>query len=415
MSTTVAEPAAPVRRRGRSRPAYCTLGTPSPARIRRALPPGAGRARSQHTWLLEVEDHAAVAALRADARDNLLALARVIAHAADWSDLTSRPTWDRLTDLTGLSRRTVARWLAWLRSQRLLGVVESGSTPQLRPMALAHLEGNRAALYVLASTSPTTAAAAAHQVITGTPPDLTEGENPPRARARADVREKCTNNHNSSPLRGPDHREAAPLEASWGWCQPTTHRRSRLMCSQRLQERVPVLRRLSDRHLRSVLRPWLSAGWTAADVLRAIDYAPDGRAHTWTTDVRSPSGWLLRRMQLWTDPSGSPLPALSAQQAERAAERAKAQAEARVRARETRAALDLEQQLGDLLAAACPDLWARLLRALTPGRRAPGPMAQALARSAVRRHLPAEQVQPAAVTLTAAAHTALLEVEAAAR
>lgn len=342
--------------------------------ILRALPPQATPAASQDAWLREIEEHPAAALLRADARAHLLEVAGVLAWTADWADLTTRPTWERLCDRTGLSRRTVARWLAWLREHRLLGVVETGSTPQLRPMALAHLEGNRAALYVLSSASGDE---------TGTPSDLTEGESPTRTR-------EAPSNHTNSPLRGPDRRKAAATEASWGWCTPTTHRRSRLGCSQRLQERVPALRRLSDRHLRSLLRPWLLAGWSAADVLYALDHAPDGTSHTWTTQVRSPSGWLTHRLGLWTDEAGAPVAPLSAATRARTEATRKRQDQERERVRAVRAVRAVELDLGDRLSAAAGASWAHLVEAiaLRAGRRRAGPMAESLARTRVLELLP---------------------------
>lgn len=350
-------------------------------------------ASSSGAWLREVREHPAALTLRSDAHARLVAVARVLACSADWQTLTSRPTWSRLCEQTGQGRSTVARWLAWLRSAGLLGVVETGSTPQLRPMALAHVEGNRAALYVLAveptpepapdmpsgDDAPGPLGSSLEDVSptaeTGTPSWLTVGELPTHARGAA----------GTSPLRGPDRREAA--RSTWGWCQPTTHGRARLGCAARLRERVPALRPLSDRHLRHLLRPWLEAGWTAADVARAIDYAPDGTAHTWTTAVRSPKGWLRARLGLWTDATGAPLPPLSAARAAAVEARRVEQAAARQRAAEQRRQVETEHELRDRLRQVAGATWDQLLVRFARGRRAPGPMSAALAGAAVRSQL----------------------------
>lgn len=350
---------------------------PGPLQVAQALPPGTSVASTQHAWLRALEEHPSVAQLRADAHAHLVAIAEVLAYAADWRSKTTRPTWERLCDRTGLGRRTVARWLAWLRTAGLLGVVESGSTPELRPMALAHLEGNRAALYVLATP------AAAPVDESGTPSGLTEGESP--SHARGDVDEQ-------SPLRGPERRVATSQDAktSWRWTEPTTHGRSRLSCAQRLQERVPALRRLSDRHLRHLLRPWLEAGWTAADVVWALDHTPDGAARTWTTTVRSPKGWLVHRLRPWTDVAGAPLRPLSALAAERAETTRREQAEHRAAAAARQVELEVERGLVDVLRDVAGEAWSGLLEvtARRLRRRQPGPMCEALARAAVVEALP---------------------------
>lgn len=376
-------------------------GEPSPRTIAQALPAGARRAVSQGAWLSAVEEHETTAQLRADAHHNLLTVARALAWTADWTTLTTRPTWERLCHVSGLGRRTVARWVAWLRSAGLLGVVESGSTPELRPMALAHLEGNRAALYVLAA--PLRGGSVDE---TGTPSNLTEGESP-----NASAREATPT---TSPLRGPGHRAAAS-GTNWGWTRATKRNRDRLGCAQRLQERVPALRGLSERHLRHLLRPWLLAGWTAADVLYAIDHTPDGSTHTWTTSVRSPKGWLRHRLDLWTAASGVPLPPLSATYAARAKQsRAEQAAQRRVSA-EQRATVAAERSLGDRLRDLAAARWTQLVGTFGRGpRRQPGPMSEALARKAVLAVLGGDQAAASDAQLVAALDAALAEQEAAA-
>jgi hypothetical protein len=61
----------------------------------------------------------------------------------------SRPTWERLVSRSGVCERTVARWLQELRVRGWLAHLERGSTPAHRPMVLAHMVGNRAAVYGL--------------------------------------------------------------------------------------------------------------------------------------------------------------------------------------------------------------------------------------------------------------------------
>ena len=121
-------------------------------------PPGSVRASGQARWIRAVEAHPDFASLRADALSNLLAIAWVLARSADWTSLTTRPTWPRVMRTAGIRRSTLAKDLRLLRDAGLLGVVETGSTPLFRPGVLHGLprvgEGNRAAEYVLCVPCP---------------------------------------------------------------------------------------------------------------------------------------------------------------------------------------------------------------------------------------------------------------------
>jgi hypothetical protein len=106
--------------------------------------------RNQWHWLSALRRQDWVQQIRADGQANLLTVARLVALYAGWETLESRPTWARLLARSGLSERTVARWLQELRVRGWLAHLERGSTPAHRPMALAHqLVGNRAAVYGL--------------------------------------------------------------------------------------------------------------------------------------------------------------------------------------------------------------------------------------------------------------------------
>jgi hypothetical protein len=105
--------------------------------------------RDQLHWLSALRRQDWVGEIRADGRANVLTVARLVALYAGWETLESRPTWERLVLRSGLSERTVARWLQELRVRGWLAHIERGSTPSHRPMVLAHLDGNRAAVYGL--------------------------------------------------------------------------------------------------------------------------------------------------------------------------------------------------------------------------------------------------------------------------
>jgi hypothetical protein len=105
--------------------------------------------RDQRHWLSALRRQDWVRDIRADGHANLLAVARLVALYASWETLESRPTWARLLARSRLSERTVARWLQELRVRGWLAHLEHGSTPAHRPTVLAHLSGNRAAVYGL--------------------------------------------------------------------------------------------------------------------------------------------------------------------------------------------------------------------------------------------------------------------------
>jgi hypothetical protein len=105
--------------------------------------------RDQRHWLSALRRQDWVRDIRADGQANLLTVARLVALSAGWETLESRPTWARLLARSGLSERTVARWLQELRVRGWLAHLERGTTPAHRSMVLAHLTGNRAAVYGL--------------------------------------------------------------------------------------------------------------------------------------------------------------------------------------------------------------------------------------------------------------------------
>jgi len=131
----------------------------------RAVPAGHRPARDLRGWMAAVRE-AALADFRADAADRRVCLAAILATHTDWGTCTARTGWGLLADRGCVSRSTVARFLSWLRSRDLIGVVSTGRVGSLtRPMALTGLTGgppagsdgelgNEAAVYVLVEPRP---------------------------------------------------------------------------------------------------------------------------------------------------------------------------------------------------------------------------------------------------------------------
>ena len=187
-----------------------------------------------------------------------MAVAWVLARFADWQSLTSRPTWQRLMDTSGMSRSTVAKYLRLLRDAGLLGIVESGTTPLFRSF-LHEDDGNRASVYVLciSAHSPT-----------------------------SPVEETRT------PSRSPKESLSTPPPARE---EPGEN----LAATREAQRQAPVLSEISDRHLRSALRPYWDAGWTVGDVLWCLDHRPSGELWPHTDAVRHVPGWVRYRLAPW--------------------------------------------------------------------------------------------------------------------
>jgi hypothetical protein len=363
------------------------------AEVLAALPAGSAPARSQAAFVRAVAEHSDTVALRAHARENLTRLAWVLSSMASWESLTVRPTWPVLQARTGLSRRSVARWLAWLRARGLLGIVESGTTPRFVPMALAVGTGNRASVYVLCvpQTVPPEPRRGSGTQETGTPTLLGLEVKNPYSRARANQRPA------DPPNQRKERKERSKEMERPGWprTQIARTKTDRLALAETLQAHALALRPLSARALRSLLRPWIARpelGWTLAWLLHALDRTPGGSPYTYTAPVRAPAGWLRHRLSAWIDRHGQPLPspaiaAAAADQARRAEQARRQVARAN---RDVQAAADhaFGQLIRDIAGERYPTLVQAILAQHAGGRLMPAAAAEALTRQAVRDLLP---------------------------
>jgi hypothetical protein len=104
------------------------------------------------------------------------------------------------------------------------------------------------------------------------------------------------------------HQASAPRPSRppcWGKFERARTRAERLQFAERLRAETALAndRRLSNRQLRHLLRPFVAAGWTVAGALWAVDHTPDGRAHAfaWSSaaDLLDPAAWLAWRLGHW--------------------------------------------------------------------------------------------------------------------
>lgn len=265
-----------------------TWSRPSRARRalpRRGLPHGVAGAASQKQWLTHVEEHPALAHLRSDTRGTLLHVARQLAFAADWESMTSRPGRAWIAQHANCSLRTVSRHISTLKSHGLLVELSPGRTRTHGKVE--HL----APVYALTVMSPLRAVEQ---------PTVDE-----------DVHPSLRSSEKETPTRT---RSSQPGQA-WPAATPTHTKADRILAAQELKTRVPVLRSTSAEAVAAALREYFLAGWCVLDVVKAVDFRPDGTMwpHDGARGVRRPARWLAYRLGAWRlDGTVPPSPTLTA-------------------------------------------------------------------------------------------------------
>jgi hypothetical protein len=322
----------------------------------------------QAQWLQELADQDWVQAIRADGYRNLTTIARTVAFCADWDSLESRPTWAKLMRHSDLERRSVARWLLELRLHGWLELLEHGSTPATRPGSLAHLEGNRAALYGLRlPLTPERALACASELLMTELATELDG----LSRAASIAGEPAVQDPDPRAIHGPDSvvdqpeipglvdkngtpslscrslserstggssRARKPVDNS-GYTPPEQGKRRRtalragseeqgfrdlsimvpvsgyemLACADDLRRRHPVFGHCSRRLVRKLCKPLWRAGWCNRDILHAMDYRPSMFGQVsglllCPEPVASPRQFIGSRLAAWRRPDGTILP-----------------------------------------------------------------------------------------------------------
>ncbi|MEQ4725038.1 hypothetical protein [Nonomuraea sp. B19D2] len=305
--------------------------------------------------------HPDVDELRCDAYTNLLSVARVAMWRASRSTVdpsvwTSIPTRKLIMERTGLRLSAVKKWIRWLRERGFLATVVEGSTPRFRPGTrcgtdddgAANLGAEYALLIPLATTQTpakdTTGASACPSPVEETRPpsvvlsdERTTEDGTPNAGAR-------TNAQTGQSAHSSDTARTWPLSATPGT------KVEMLQAAQALRAHSPILRKITAKHLRSLLREYFRAGWTAGDVLHGLDHTPYGTSWTYTHPPQWIPGWIRHRLILWHTPDGTIRPSPSQQ----AAARQQVAAQARQAAR-----AEHERRLAHSVDAAAPAAAAR--------------------------------------------------------
>lgn len=297
-----------------------------------AIPRGRYLPRRVSQWREEALAHSNTAAMTPRAWRAWQTYVHAIANAIDAGTMTTKFSWSSLAAAVreidpkvGTSRARVAHYLALLRKAQLLAVVASGRSARYAPKTD---NSNERAIYVLCADRWLEA------VDTNKTPPLEEAHVPPRTHTRAQHSPT-----NVVPLRGqnllaaqarPDSLPAPRRQPLWPSGRTPKRKDEALLAARELQRKLPVLRRISTKHVRSVLRPFFLAGWTPSDIAHAIDHRPSGQIwpHDGATGVGNVGAWLTYRLGAWQDAYGT----VAASRSQQAADRQRHQA-ARARAR----------------------------------------------------------------------------------
>lgn len=307
--------------------------TTPPARLRRVniaaeahdstvmpkIPRGYIRPATQGIWRTVMTDALDLAPVRGDRRATLVAVATQLMWSADWDTLTTRPTWAALVGAcqraTGHgSRRTIARAIATLIEMHLIARVASGRCGAYAP---GHGNRNEAAVYVLIVPGELAATSAPEPTVdrNGTPPrsvgfsSFVSLSHPTHARTRARTAAEPLRGTQPSvePSRAPQL-SGAPRRQSTLWSLHASAQGpdDMRLAATEFRRRLPVLQALTPNDVRAVIRPFLLAGWTVADLLHAVDHTPHGPWHH-TADTGVPRnqphrvrGWLRHRLAAWS-------------------------------------------------------------------------------------------------------------------
>jgi hypothetical protein len=346
---------------------------PGKAAIFGAIRPGTRRCRGQRDYrragfaLIEAQPW------NAQRKAHYKAIFKRLSAYMDWGNRTARPTHEVLRGphrpgcpgphrescrrpLAGcrcgercgcpgrVSSDTVGRAIAAFRALGLLGLVSPGVRADMRLWLHIH-EGNLAAVYVC------------------TVPRRRKRQLPPVDAGQNGIADLSSSRRESD--KAPYTREAQKANTAHatrglpllprGSPDPLNrcpHNRSEgLAAARAVQDRSVWLRELSAEHVRHLARPYWAAGWTAGDVLHALDHDPTGRPYGYAAAVRYPAGWARARLARWLGPGRAPLPSASQLRAARA-DQLRAQQQARRRRRAADAARAVDAAASGLAAAA---------------------------------------------------------------
>ncbi|MDP9843356.1 hypothetical protein [Streptosporangium lutulentum] len=303
-------------------------------------------APTRAAWL-DAVDYLARAHCNRQRHRNLMHLAWQLATRTDATMMTAPKrgaTWIVLGEEVGVSRRTIAYLVKWLREHGLLVVVMPGSTPRTRRGNLWGRfddgQGNLATEYALTAPAELLGDDELQPLKVDAVDDADEvpwpvetvTERPTFSHVSEGVENLCTpvvsglSLARTLPNAGArDNSVTTEPAVSWPRLESPGTRKDQLAACERLRtDNGITLGILSVKDLRSMLRLAFAAGWTVADVEHALNWRPDGQ-HWGDIDPGRLAGTVERkrgmrsrirhRMGLWIAADGTPLVRSASQQA----------------------------------------------------------------------------------------------------
>ena len=309
---------------------------------------GCRRTRDQRTWLqtwLPLIERQPWYACR---KNSTAAVVRDLALHMNWRTRLSRPGHERIAAATpgrladgSASTETVRRVIRWLEDVGALGVVSGGTCAEVRAGVLYSGSPSLAAVYVLTEPRkrtplPRPSASGSESV------DLTTSRREVVRRPRTrEARAGRVKTREARAARGQPH---VPLVAeAWPKWENPQNRSEGLAAGAVISQHDRLLGQLSPQHWRHLAGRFTDHGYCPGDVLYALGHEPGGREHRFTAPIRNVAGWARKRLDLWLDSDGVPLPPVSQRRAaerERTRARQAAMREAGILARTTAAAAE---------------------------------------------------------------------------
>lgn len=305
-----------------------TFGRPSPERetcwsvVKKAIPHG-WSVPSEITRVVEAFDlHPEVASLRSDTREILRRCLKAMVLAGAPGSKTTRITKAALAKRLGIHERSVSRHWRKLESLNLIALVAPGRSnskdwaPSLSRAKKAQ-PINLAAVYVFCVPGEalqrrwdedSRAAKGVHIKSELVTPTTLQG-----GFKKLNTFNPRTGARKSNEQVGSQVDSACSDDMSiWGKHHIPMNRREMLRAAATLRGLSPAFfHRMSDKDIRSLTREFFIAGWSAADIERALSTRPDGTP--WPHDTPSDSQalqrirpWVKYRLSAWKDEQGAP-------------------------------------------------------------------------------------------------------------
>lgn len=289
--------------------------------VLRSVPATSSRAAHGNDVLRALAETPEFARCYASSRRTLRNTLRALIQRADYESMTTRPGWQYLCDVVGVSRRTIARALKTLQTWGLLGVVASGRSAAYATLGPDGERANEAAVYVLCVPSPLSAVEPTRSDAVdefGTPPALGGShlknlkETHTRAREKNFEGTATPSENRTGGSAAFAHQTPYRPELNWPAHKTTASKKQRLSAASELRHRIFLLRPMSPKDVASSIRDFLICGWTVSDLHHALDFRPDGSPWPYSgvpeTDYAPRlRGWMRNRLDAWRTAEGEPL------------------------------------------------------------------------------------------------------------